>query len=201
MTSQRAFDWEPPRRRAHLQRGSIEPLKAQQLPGAVGGAPRGTKNERPLGNSRHVPSPQAGKEKCSSSETQCLKGILSQPRRAHVHDKGAPGAGCGASSPGRAVVRSSVAGPPRGGARPGARPRPGLSGCFACSHTAGISCPEAEVLGLRPSLRKWRRRRSAVSERPPCPASAPAPAPERIGSSVTIPAFGQTGTSCSVTTK
>ena len=102
VTSQRAFDGEPPGRRAHLQRRSIEPLKAQQLPGSVSRAPRGTKNggagpfnERPLGNSRHVPSPQTGKEKCSSSGTRCLKGTLSQPQRPHVHDKGASGHGPG----------------------------------------------------------------------------------------------------------
>lgn len=123
VTSQRAFDGEPPGRRAHLRRGSIEPLKAQQLPGAVGGAPSGTMNERPLGNSRLVPSPRAGEEKCSSSGTPRLKGTLSQPRSPHVHDKGAEGAGREAAVPaGRRCARSSVAGPPRGGARPCARP-------------------------------------------------------------------------------
>lgn len=166
VSSQRAFDWEPPRRRAHLQRGSIEPLKAQQLPGAVGGAPRGPKNERPLGNSRPVPSLQAGKEQCSSSVTQCLKGILSQPRPLMCITKGPRARAAGPTVPAGRPCDQVWQVHPEVERGPGARPRPGLSLCFARSHTAGSACQEADGLGLRPSLGKWRRRRSTVAERP-----------------------------------
>lgn len=156
VTSQRAFDGEPPGRRAHLQRGSIEPLKAQQLPGAVGGAPRGPVNERPLGNSRLVPSPRAGKEKCSSSATPRLKGTLSPPRSPHVHDKGAAGAGREATVPaGRRCAQVWRVHPD---VEPGPVPGrdPGLAGATLRPALQGAPAGKRRVSHPGLSLGKWR---------------------------------------------
>lgn len=172
VTSQRAFDGERPGRRAHLQRLSIEPLKEQQLPGAVSRAPRGTKNggagpfnERPLGNSRPVPSPQTGKEKCSSSVTRCLKETLSQPQRPHVHDKGASGTGLEANSPSRG--RSTRVWPvhPSGLSL---APVPSHSPLWALLP----STPQDAPTGSRPPLGNREKGPAPQPAQPPCPVPA-----------------------------
>lgn len=90
-----------------------------------------------LETARHVPSPQTGKEKCSSSVTQCLKGTLSQPRRPHVHDKGARARAARPTVPAGqrcAQVWRVI----RGGARPWCPARPGPFGCFSRSHAIAL---------------------------------------------------------------
>lgn len=112
-----------------------------------------------------------------------------------------PRAGRGANAPGGAAVRSSVAGPPRGGAPPRCPAATGSRWVLRRVPRCRALLPGSREPGAAALPQEAAKEAKRCGGAAPLPRAGPTPAPERAGASAAIPTFAQTRAACSVTAK